>query len=87
MSINFTLGLLDIESTHIAIVSPPTEHLTSQLDREREKGFLKAAGGSVVPHPIRLLSMWPLLEFTLSFPNMTDDHLGRREPVRKVQTC
>lgn len=41
----------------------------------------------MVPHPIRLLSMWPLLEVTLSFANMTDNHLGRREPVRKVQTC
>lgn len=90
MSINLTLGLLDIESTHIALVSPPIERLTSptvcQVSGFREKGFFKAARGSVVPHPIRLLAM-RALEVTMTFANMTDDHLGRREPVRKVQTC
>lgn len=56
MSINLTQGLFDIEATHIALVSPPVESLTffptvCRVSGSREKGFLQAAGGSVVPHP------------------------------------
>lgn len=51
MNINLTQELFDI-----APVSPPAKSLTffptvCQVSGSREKGFLQAAGGSVVPHP------------------------------------
>lgn len=56
MNINLIQGLFDIEATYIALVSPPAKSLTffptvCQVSGSREKGFLQAAGCSVVPHP------------------------------------